>query len=246
MIFRQLLKPRLPHGLLTWLRKKRQAWAVFDALKPLHPRTCPLCGYRGFFQHFGRPPRLDALCPSCGSVERHRQFWLWHERDENKLTEPILHFAPEPILEQKLRHLYPSYSTADLFAKADMKLDMENIALESGSYNTVIGNHVLEHVSDRIALTEIFRILSPAGRLIVSVPIIEGWAQTYENESVQDPLSRELHFGQSDHVRYYGRDFRERLRDAGFSKIIEVTAEPRDVLDYGLLRGDKFFVCCKT
>jgi hypothetical protein len=46
-------------------------------------------------------------------------------------------------------------------------------------------------------------------------------------------------------VRYYGRDFRNRLREAGFEKIEEITAEGQDVVDYGLWRGEKFFVLVK-
>ena len=125
------------------------------------------------------------------------------------------------------------------------KLNIEKIDLPSGSFNTIICNHVLEHVSDRQALAEISRILSAEGFFIVSVPIIEGWEHTYENDSIKDPLLRELHFGQSDHARYYGRDFRDRLKDAGFNKIEEVTSEGQNVMDYGLLRGEKFFVCSK-
>jgi predicted SAM-dependent methyltransferase len=80
----------------------------------------------------------------------------------------------------------------------------------------VICNHVLEHVDDRKALTEIMRILAPGGMLVASVPIIEGWDTTYEDVAIKDPEDRALHFGQSDHVRWYGRDFRDRLKAAGF------------------------------
>ncbi|MDW5264643.1 MULTISPECIES: methyltransferase domain-containing protein [Acidobacteriaceae] len=204
-----------------------------------------MCSYHGLFTHFGRPPRIDALCPSCGSLERHRLFWLWFSKDKNALKEPVLHFAPEKLLEQNFRKLYGKYSTADLFKEADLKLNIEKIDLPSGSFNTVVCNHVLEHVSDKQALAEIFRILSAEGNLVVSVPIVEGWEHTYENDSIQNPLLRELHFGQSDHVRYYGRDFRSRLKAAGFEKIEEVTAQGQDVMEYGLLRGEKFFVCSK-
>jgi hypothetical protein len=36
------------------------------------------------------------------------------------------------------------------------------------------------------------------------------------NSAVVAATDRELPFGQSDHVRYYGRDCRDRVRAAGF------------------------------
>jgi hypothetical protein len=245
MRLNHLIGPLVPEPIKAWRRKRLIIEDLLAATKPLYPRSCPLCSHHGSFAHFGRPPRLDAQCPACGCLERHRLFWLWFAGDRSKLQEPLLHFAPEPVLERKFREIYQHYSTASISGKADLQLDIENIDLPAGSLNTVICNHVLEHVSDSRALKEICRVLSGSGRLVASVPIVEGWEHTYENESIADPAERELHFGQSDHVRYYGRDFRDRLLDAGFNRIEEITAEGRSVVDYGLLRGEKIFVCSK-
>jgi hypothetical protein len=73
-------------------------------------------------------------------------------------------------------------------------------------------------------------------------PIIEGWENTYENSSITKPAERSLHFGQEDHVRYFGRDVRKRIRDAGFT-IEEYTAIEPQVTRFGLMRGEKVFVC---
>ena len=160
------------------------------------------------------------------------------------MEEPILHFAPEALLEIKFRALYGEYRTADLNARADLKLDISAIALEAASVATVICNHVLEHVpDDRRALAELGRILKPGGKLIVSVPLIEGWERTYEDPAITDPSLRDLHFGQYDHLRYYGRDFRDRLREVGFVSVEEITAEGKEVVEYGLMRGEKVFIC---
>ncbi|HVJ40414.1 MAG TPA: methyltransferase domain-containing protein [Dongiaceae bacterium] len=246
MRLKEIVKPFIPRAVLSLRHRLNGAQPIYDNTRPLHKRHCPLCGYHGFFGDFGRPPRIDALCPQCGSLERHRLFWLWFKGDTSRLAEPVLHFAPEPILMNRFRKLFSAYSTADLFDEADLKLDIENIALEAGSVKTVICNHVLEHVCDRKALAEIYRVLSDDGCLVCSVPIVEGWDRTYENDGVTTPHDREVHFGQSDHVRFYGRDFRDRLRAAGFANIEEVTAEGRDVIDYGLWRGEKFFLCRKS
>lgn len=76
------------------------------------------------------------------------------------------------------------------------------------------------------------------------VPIIEGWESTYENHELITDEERREHFGQFDHFRYYGRDFRDRLNDAGFI-IHEHTAQGFNIVKYGLSRGEKVFICSK-
>ena len=77
------------------------------------------------------------------------------------------------------------------------------------------------------------------------IPIIEGWTETYENPAIKSGRDREIHFGQNDHVRYYGRDFRDRVTAAGFS-IQEFTADGADAVKYGLARGERLFVTTKA
>ncbi len=101
MNLRATVQGLLPAALRNLLQARR-------ALKPLYARECPLCGYQGMFSWYGRPPRVDAMCPRCHSMERHRQLWLWLQR-QPRLLEPVLHFAAEPVLERKLRADYPSY-----------------------------------------------------------------------------------------------------------------------------------------
>lgn len=182
-------------------------------------------------------------------MERHRLFWLWYATHTEQVRPPILHFAAEPVYERQFRTQYvqksDAYRTADLFTSADLQLDIEHMALPDTSVSTVICNHVLEHVNDRNALDEIYRVLCDDGVAILSVPTEEGWAHTYEDTNITNPKARKLHFGQRDHVRYYGRDFRDRLSAANF-KFVEITSSPADVAKYGLLRGDRFFLCRKA
>jgi hypothetical protein len=58
-----------------------------------------------------------------------------------------------------------------------------------------------------------------------------------EDPSVTDPEQRLARFGQRDHVRVYGRDFEDRLREAGFDVEIVMyrhAIAPRDRVRLGL------------
>ena len=235
---RKILKRIFPDQL-------RQAYRAYRLTRPQADRECPICGFTGPFGMFGVPPRIDAECPSCHSLERHRQFMLWLDSDQTRQIDrdiPVLHFAPENLLEAKLRERFSNYRTADLFAPADLKLDLENLDLPDGSVGMAIANHVFEHVDDRKACAEIMRVLQPGGRLVASVPMVDGWAETYENPHITSEEDRLLHFGQKDHLRYFGADFTDRVQGSGLTLIEEFTAAGSDVIRYGLRRGEKLFV----
>lgn len=237
MQWKPILKTLIPNSAI-------RKWQLIQSVEPLCERICPICDYFGWFDWFGSPPRIDAKCPGCNSLERHRLFKLYLDQSDVCTDQPVLHFAPEAILANKLHNIFQNYISADLYEKADLKLDIEDIAMEDNSVQTVICNHVLEHVDDRQALLEIFRILKPGGKLIASVPIIEGWGKTYENKAITSAKERTLHYGQSDHIRYYGQDFRDCLLRAGFS-VTEYTAHGEDIVKFSLLRGETIFDCSK-
>ncbi len=212
-----------------------------------YPRECPICEYKGYFYGYGYPFVCDVLCPTCNSLERQRFLVLTDQREKFFTGQDVLHFAPELSVRRYLETKnLRSYKTADLFAPGvDLKLNVENIAQPDSTYDVVLCSHVLEHVDDRKALGEIRRILRPGGKLIAMFPIIEGWDATYENAAVSKPCDRLLHFGQHDHVRYFGRDARERIKAAGFD-LDEFTAEEPDVTRFGLQRGEKIFAGRKS
>ena len=70
-------------------------------------------------------------------------------------------------------------------------LDIEAIAVPDASYDCVVCSHVLEHVDDAKALCEIYRVLKPGGVALIMLPVIEGWATTYENPHVTSPEDQE-------------------------------------------------------
>ena len=207
------------------------------------PVECLCCGYRGRFHPFGLANRPGARCPACGSLERHRVFKMAIDAAFVEVAgREVLHFAAEPIVTRLMQACGPSgYRRADIDAgKGDLVLDIEAIDLADASVDTVLCSHVLEHVDDRRALAELYRILRPGGVLVAMVPIVEGWATTYERADCATPEERLLHYGQDDHVRYYGADFRDRVRAAGFA-LDEFTAGGPESVRYGLMRGAKVF-----
>jgi SAM-dependent methyltransferase len=217
--FQTVAKKLLPSGLYNHLLFAAYFARVAALLPGNRKQTCPICDFTGRFPAFGLPPRLNAQCPKCRSLERHRLFVLC-DREHSLFNDQqtALHFAPEPSISTFVSCRVRDYRTADIEpGRADMALDIENIDLPDAVLDVIIANHVLEHVDDAKALREIFRILRPGGRFISMVPIIEGWDHTYENPSIVTPADRARHFGQRDHVRYYGRDYRDRIRNAGFN-----------------------------
>ncbi len=228
-------------------RALRRAASFVDPLtESLSPRTCPICDFKGNFRAFGLAARPDSMCPGCGSLERHRLLKLLFDR-RSVLPENcrLLHFAPEHSVTRVVRPLCAEYVTADfMHQNVDLPLNIEAIDLEDGRFDAVICSHVLEHVDDRAALGELFRILGPGGLAMLAVPIVYGWETTYEDPSITDDADRLLHFGQRDHVRRYGKDFRQRVRRAGFD-VEEFVAEGVDTVTYSLVPGDRIFLARK-
>lgn len=221
--------------------------------------TCPCCnaGLVAFLP-YGSPPRAHAYCPICGSLERHRLVWLYlkNETDLFSGQKTLLHVAPEGALHRKLvRTKSITYTPCDKFApgysytKDTIDVDVTAIPFDDDSFDAIICNHVLEHVSDDLtAMKEFFRVLRPKGWAILQVPIDMNRTASFEDSTMVTPEQRKKAFGQSDHVRIYGSDYSDRLRQAGF----EVTIDPyperiptRDSFRYGLNRAEKVFFCRK-
>lgn len=236
-----------PPALPRWqpLRRVSYAYKVLRDLRGQFPRSCNLCGYEGRFLPAARPPRYDAKCPRCMSVERHRLLALRHEELGILPQHPrVLHFAPEPALRAYLQTIAAQYESADIVpGRADLCLDVEDLALPDGSYDLIVASHILEHVDDATALSELRRVLRPGGTLVIFTPVIEGWDSTFEQPAPTE-AERLLHFGQIDHVRFYGRDVRERIRSAGFD-LTEVQATPDEVAKHGLARGETAFIATR-
>ena len=204
-----------------WLRPFLDLW--YRGQKHLDPINGK--SYRSFLPYGYNKPRPNVLSPGSLSLERHRLFWLYLEKETEffSQTAKVLHLAPEQAFLgrfKKLKHL--DYITADIESPlADVKADICNLPFEKDSFDWVFCNHVLEHIEDdRKALSELFRVMKPNGKAILQVPLDTEREHTYEDFNIKGPSERARAFGQYDHVRIYGLDYLNRLKDAGFDASI--------------------------
>ena len=205
---------------------------------------CPACGFEGTFNAFGDPPRFGALCPGCGSLERHRFLALLLDQGLISEGSDVLHFAPEARVGSLLRRVAKRYVTADLYMQGvDLKLNIEETGLADGEFDVVVCSHVLDYVNDKKALSELRRIIRPGGLLILLIEVTEG-ISTYEDPSLNAD-ERENIFGDRAKLRLYGGvDFQDLIRNAGF-ELKSYVAEARPAVENGLVLGDKVYVCSR-
>ena len=185
--------------------------------------TDPIDGksYRKFLPYGYGKQRENALSPGTLSLERHRQMWLYLQNETDFFTKnyKVLHIAPEQEFLRKFKKMKNlDYISADLFSPiVDVKADILDLPFENESFDIIFCNHVLEHIEDdRKAMSELFRVMKKGGWGIVQVPMKNSLAKTYEDFTIKDPKERQKHFGQYDHVRWYGMDYFDRLESVGF------------------------------
>lgn len=210
-------------------------------------------GYRTFLPYGYENPRDNVLAPGTLSLERHRLLWLYLKNETAFFKDPlkVLHFAPEQAFYKRFRKLSNlDYITTDLNSPlADVKADICNLPFEDSSFDVIFCNHVLEHIpDDQKAMKELFRILKPGGLGIFQIPLDPNRSFTFEDNSITDPKERARIFGQYDHVRVYGKDYFEKLRNVGFKvEEIDYTHKlDKDLVDkYRLSEGEILPVCSR-
>lgn len=217
--------------------------------------TDPIDGksFKRFLPYGYGVQRPNVLSPSTLSLERHRLIWLYLKNETEFFKKPlkVLHMAPEQCflsLFRKMKNL--DYTTADLYSPiVDIKADILDLPFDDDVFDIVLCNHVLEHIEDdQKAMAELFRVMKKGGMGIFQVPQEIEREKTFEDPSITEPEERAKYFGQYDHVRVYGRDYFERLRNAGF-KVEEVdyskVLNPEDIDRYRLAKGEILPVCFK-
>ena len=217
---------------------------------------CPVCKSKlRVFLPFGETPRPNAQCPNCKSLERHRALWLlmqqinWHRKGMR-----VLHFAPELIF----YHLFSSFKDIDYWpvdlnpqaygGMVKKAVDITNITFDDDSFDLIMCTHVLEHIpDDRKAMAELYRVLKPkTGIAFLNVPLFN-IPVTFEDPAINSPELRSKYYGQADHLRAYGLDYPQRLREAGFSVQLFTMQglDEKFLKRYGLDRNEKIFLCRK-
>ena len=184
--------------------------------------ACNICGGDEFKP--GPNGRLAAggklpQCRRCRSLERHRILRRIYERfpGEFLAARDCLQFSQDMAVS-------PSWfrsHTVSIYG-GENHLDLMAIARPSASCGFIVCNHVLEHVpDDRVAFSELLRILAPQGVLQFSTPIY-----------IEQAITRELRAADTadhGHYRYYGADIMERLRSSAlyYCRILEIVeADP--------------------
>jgi ubiquinone/menaquinone biosynthesis C-methylase UbiE len=107
-------------------------------------------------------------------------------------------------------------------------------------------NHVFEHIPDeRRAFEEIKRVLKSDGILVLSFPICVDM-DTFEKQEITSEADRLKYYGQKDHVRLYGRDYKQHIEGFGFQVDIKSPQEhfsQDEIEKYGLIADDVVMLC---
>lgn len=104
------------------------------------------------------------------------------------------------------------------FVSNFIEFDLTSSPFEDQAFDLIICNHVLEHISDEgLAIREIQRLMTSQGIAILQVPIAKKLDTTFEDTEIRTSSDRLNHYGQEDHVRLYGTDYKSRLERYGLS-----------------------------
>jgi SAM-dependent methyltransferase len=225
--------------------------------------VCPICKSQyKLFAPYGFKQRENALCPNCSTAERHRLLWKYCKEKTILLEDKnikLLHFAPEKALYSLFSNrnnieyypvdLYPEIYNYDGIVKVE-KVDITRIPFEDNYFDAIICYHVLQHVSnDKLAMSELFRVLNKeVGWGIIQVPIDYSREKTFEDFSITNSKEKAKAFGQPNHVRLYGRDYKDRLASVGF-KVFEDdyinTFSDDEIFKSGFMKGELIYKCTK-
>ena len=214
-----------PEG--AWWEAPIKPWSTPAGVDAGDPAVCNICHWSG--PAFVRPFHTEmADCPRCGSIARDR--FLLHcftSRMRRRTGMRVLETSPrmDRGYRELMRRWYDyTASDFDLSAhRADIRIDLQDIALADASVDVLLTPHVLEHVPDTArALAEIHRVLSPGGRMYLQVPMLHGVTAV--------PSTPEFHGDNTPVFFNFGWDLVDRLRGAGFATTVLVTDAWRDML----------------
>jgi len=168
-------------------------------------------------------------CPKCRATDRDRHLWLYlnkiglYEALDSKTR--IMHIAPEfPIIDRLLiktkqivaGDLYPEKYKNKSFEVH--RIDLTAIDTQDNSFEIFIANHILEHIVEyKKALKEINRVLCSFGIAILQTPFSPVIYKNFEDPNIDTDETREIYYGQSNHVRLFGKQLFDDIMEAGFN-----------------------------
>lgn len=195
--------------------------------------------------------RDNVICPFCGAIDRVR----WQYRVLGKYMPGIfndkcsvLHFAPEAEIRIRIQaNSLCDYYAGDIVQGRSMHVvDVTNIQFRDDFFDYIIINHVLEHIeNEKKAIFELKRVLKPKGKIMLSFPICTD-IDTYENLNIKTSEERLDEYGQEDHVRLYGKDFKTRLESYGLNVSVfspQNECNKQEIVKYGFIYDDIVMIC---
>ncbi len=221
--------------------------------------TCNLCEKQFItLMPSGIPLRANSICPSCGSFERTRIYWQYLNQLPGffQSKKVVLHTAPESILYNLFSknknfeyHPIDKFEDGYDYPSKTVHMDIQDLKFPDNHFDFILSSHVLEHVlDDRKAMKEFYRVLSPKGFAILQVPMDINRESTYEDETIVSPEKRKIAFGQYDHLRIYGMDYKSILENVGFiveinNYSLEMSADDRFRVGFG--SGEALYIVRK-
>jgi SAM-dependent methyltransferase len=212
------------------------AWWELGFKPWVNPKTintavavCNICHWSG--GEFIGPYHTEmATCPRCGSVARDR-FLLFCFLSRRGYAKNLRVLETSPRMGAGYRSMmrrYFKYTASDYDLSAhegDIQIDLQAMALPDASVDILLTPHVLEHVPDTAkALSEIYRVLAPGGRMYLQVPLCYGTTHV--------PSTPEFHADNTPVFFNFGWDLTDKLRAAGFTTNVLVTQDFADMLSH--------------
>lgn len=245
---------------------KKTALPVYLELRGLYYRGnkyhCPCC--KGNFSTLlpaGSDRRL-VQCPRCRSNERDRVLWMYLDRNPDFIRSgtKLLHIAPEAMFYKRFKKIKGlQYTPGDKFAEMfESTYPADTVCIDitampqiaDNTYDVILCSHVLEYVKeDSKAMREMLRVLKPGGKALLQVPLKPGMPITHEDDSITDPEQRALIFGDPGHIRFYGEDYEDKLRAAGWkTDFVPLTQmfTDEEIERCVLIKTDDFHLCHKA
>jgi SAM-dependent methyltransferase len=211
---------------------------IFALINPGKKVYCLYCKktYRKFLHEGVKSPifkrykvagggyKLNVQCPNCYSVDRSRLLYLFFQlrTDVYKKQTKILHISPNKeianvLVGNTITQIVGSIEPEMYSEYNPVRLDVQKMEFEAGVFDVVICCHVIEHVDDDdLAMREIYRVLKTGGFAVLQVPLAINLEKTLEDKTLITDKQRKIAHGQVDHVRLYGLDYFEKLKQAGF------------------------------